>query len=126
MALEEVAAWQERYYTSMGLLLVVGVSNSLYLVGGMSILQQLVPDRLRGRVMGMYAMTWSLAPLGMAQAAFVAQYFGAPVAVAAGAVAIIVVAALVFLRGPEIRSLRGRIPENQRLAYQWVAADDGD
>ena len=117
---------QGLYEVSLVLLFMVGVSNSLYLVGGMSVLQQLVPDRLRGRVMGMYAMTWSLAPLGMAQAGFVAQYFGAPVAVAAGGVVIITVAVLVLFHGAEIRSLRGRIPETQRLAYQAAASDDGD
>ena len=130
LILFSVAAWQKQYYLSMGMLFVVGVSNSLYLVGGMSVMQQLVPDRLRGRVMGMYGMTWSLAPLGMAQAGLVADFagddVGAPLAVAAGAVVIIVVACLVLLHGTEIRSLRGRIPEYQRLAYQSVAADDRD
>ena len=127
LILFSVAASRELYATSMGLLFVVGISNSLYLVGGMSILQQLVPDSLRGRVMGMYGMTWSLAPLGMAQAGFVAQYHGAPAAVAAGAVIIIVVAGLIWLKGSEIRAIRGRIPESQRLAYQLVpAAGDGD
>ena len=116
------AAWRELYALSMGLLFVVGISNSLYLVGGMSILQQLVPDSLRGRVMGMYAMTWSLAPLGMAQAGFVAQYFGASAAVAAGAVIIIVVAGLIWLKGPEIRDIRGTIPESQRLSHQSTPA----
>lgn len=71
----------------------------------MSILQQLVPE------------TWSLAPLGMAQAGFVAQYFGAPVAVAAGAVIIIEVAGLIWLKGSEIRAIKGKILESQRLAY---------
>ena len=89
-------------------------------------MQQLVPDRLRGRVMGMYAMTWSLAPLGMAQAGIVAQYFGASVAVAAGAVVILGVAVLVCLNSTELRSLRGRIPEAQRQSYQLPAAGDAD
>ena len=124
LILFSLAAWQGMYQVSMALLVVVGVSNSLYLVGGMSVLQQLVPDRLRGRVMGIYGMTWSLAPLGMAQAGFVAQYFGASLAVGAGAVVVILVAVLVLLYGSQIRSLRGRIPETQRLAYQSVAADD--
>ena len=89
-------------------------------------MQQLVPDRLRGRVMGMYAMTWSLAPLGMTQAGFVAQYFGASVAVAAGAVVILGVAVLVCLNSTELRSLRGRVPEAQRQSYQLAAAGDAD
>ena len=126
LILFSVTAWQNQYKVSMVMLFLVGVSNSLYLVGGMSVMQQLVPDRLRGRVMGMYAMTWSLAPLGMTQAGFVAQYFGAPVAVAAGAVVILGVAALVCLNGTELRSLRGRIPEAQRQSYQMAAAGDAD
>ncbi len=89
-------------------------------------MQQLVPDRLRGRVMGMYAMTWSLAPLGMTQAGFIAQYFGASVAVAAGAVVILGVAVLVCLNSTELHSLRGRIPEAQRQSYQLAAAGDAD
>ena len=122
LILFSVAAWRGMYGVSMGLLFLVGICNSLYLVGGMSTLQQLVPDRLRGRVMGMYSMTWSLAPLGMAQAGFVAQYFGASVAVAAGAVVIIVVAALVLVNSSQVRTLRGRLPETQRLTYQSVSA----
>ncbi len=101
-----LAAWQGLYGVSMALLFLVGVSNSLYLVGGLSTLQELVPDQLRGRVMGLYGVTWSLAPLGMAQGGFIAQYFGAPVAVGAGAAVITVAAALIFARSPDIRRLR--------------------
>ena len=126
LILFSVTAWQNQYKLSMVMLFLVGVSNSLYLVGGMSVMQQLVPDRLRGRVMGMYAMTWSLAPLGMTQAGFVAHYFGASVAVAAGAVVILGVAVLMFLNSTELRSLRGRIPEAQRQSYQLPAAGDAD
>ena len=126
LILFSVAAWQNQYKVSMVMLFLVGVSNSLYLVGGMSVMQQLVPDRLRGRVMGMYAMTWSLAPLGMTQAGFIAQYLGASVAVAAGAVVIIGVATLVWLNSSELRSLRGHIPESQRQSYQLAAVGDAD
>ena len=101
-----LAAWQGLYGVSMALLFLVGVSNSLYLVGGLSTLQELVPDQLRGRVMGLYGVTWSLAPLGMSQGGFIAQYFGAPVAVGAGAAVITVAAALIFARSPDIRRLR--------------------
>ena len=118
LILFSLAAWRGLYMVSVVALLMVGISNSLYLTGGLSVLQHLVPDRLRGRVMGLYGMTWSLAPLGMAQAGFVAQYTNASVAVAAGAVVTIVVAGLILLLSPAIRALRGAIPESQRLAYQ--------
>ena len=121
-----LAAWQGLYEVSMLMLLVVGISNSLYLTGGLSLLQHLVPDHLRGRVMGMYAMTWSLAPLGMAQAGFVAQYTNASVAVAAGAVVSILVAFLILVYGRELRSMRGGVSDAQRLAYQGAGARSGD
>ena len=112
-----LAAWQGLYGVSMALLFLVGVSNSLYLVGGLSTLQELVPDQLRGRVMGLYGVTWSLAPLGMSQGGFIAQYFGAPVAVGAGAAVITVAAALIFACSPDIRRLRVEAchPIGQRL-----------
>jgi predicted MFS family arabinose efflux permease len=114
-----LAAWQGLYGVSMALLFLVGICNSLYLVGGLSTLQQLVPDQLRGRVMGLYGVTWSLAPLGMAQGGFIAHYFTAPVAVGAGAAVITVVATLIWARSPDIRGLRtgdaDRPPGLQRL-----------
>ncbi len=112
-----LAAWQGLYWVSMGLLFLVGVSNSLYLVGGLSTLQELVPDQIRGRVMGLYGATWSLAPLGMAQAGFMAQYFGAPIAVAAGATVMVVVAILVWIRSADIRTLRSGMAEHPDPSY---------
>jgi predicted MFS family arabinose efflux permease len=109
------------YAGSMALLFFVGMANSTYLVGGMSTIQQLVPDRLRGRVMGIYAMTWSLAPLGMAQGGMIAQVFSAPVAVAIGAVIIMVVAVLVLVSSSEIRGLKAGMTEQLQAAY----ADSG-
>ncbi|MFQ6027821.1 MAG: MFS transporter [Dehalococcoidia bacterium] len=117
LMLFSLVAWLGYYGASMVLLFVVGMANSMYLVGGMSTIQQLVPDRLRGRVMGLYAMTWSLSPLGMAQGGFVAQFFGAPVAVAAGAGVIVLVALLVLANSSEIRRLRAAVPEPVQAFY---------
>ena len=103
-----LAAWQGYYWASMGILFIGGVNFSLYLVGGLSTLQELVPDGIRGRVMGLYGATWSLGPLGMAQAGFVARYLGAPVAVGIGAVVVFVVAAVIFALRSDLRSFRGR------------------
>ena len=106
-----LAAWQRLYPVSMGFLLLVGISHSMYLVGGLSTLQELVPDQLRGRVMGLYSMTWSLGPLSTSQAGIVAQYLGAPMAVAIGAAVIVAVALLIFVRSSQIRALRVSLPE---------------
>lgn len=38
---------------SMAILLGTGISHSLYITGGLAVLQNLVPDQLRGRVMAL-------------------------------------------------------------------------
>jgi MFS family permease len=121
-----VAASQQLYQVSMGLLFLVGIANSLYLVGGLSTLQELVPDQLRGRVMGLYGATWSLGPLGMAQGAFIADYLNAPWAVGIGAGILAVVAVLIFVFSPAVRSLRAGVIETPRPAYADSVAPDGE
>ncbi len=120
LTLFALAAGLELYHVSMALLFVVGVANSWYLVGGLSTIQQLVPDQLRGRVMGLYGITWSLSPLSVSQAGIIADYLGAPIAVAAGAVVIVIVAGAVFAVSPEVRSLRAG--EGRRTAPDPVVS----
>ena len=102
-----LAAWQGRYLPAMAALFAVGAAYGLYQVGGLSALQAMVPDNIRGRVMGLYGATWSLVPLGMAQSGLVAQYFGAPLAVGLGAVVVFLAALLVFAFRPEVRNFQG-------------------
>ena len=71
----------------------------------MSTLQTLVPDELRGRVMGIYGMTWSLLPLGAMQAGVVAEFTSAPFAVALGGGAVIVFAVGMAMTNRQVRNL---------------------
>ena len=73
----------------MAIMLFVGIFNSIYMISIMSSLQMMVPDRMRGRVMGFYGMTWSIMPLGGMQAGWIAEYLGAPIAVMIGGFAVI-------------------------------------
>ncbi len=73
----------------MGIMFFVGIFNSIYMISIMSSLQMMVPDRMRGRVMGFYGMTWSIMPLGGMQAGWIAEYLGAPIAVIIGGLAVI-------------------------------------
>lgn len=68
---------------------ISGAANSAYMITIMTVLQAAVPDELRGRVMGIHGLTWSLMPLGGLQGGFVANFFGAPFAVAVGGAAVI-------------------------------------
>ncbi len=69
---------------ALALMFVMGTSSSTYMISIMSSLQLLVPDRMRGRVMGFYGMTWSIMPLGGMQAGAVATFVGVSVAIAIG------------------------------------------
>ena len=72
-----------------------------------TLLQTLVPDALRGRVMGFWTFVFvGFAPIGALQVGFLAGRFGAPAAVAMGA-AVCFVASIVMWRAvPEVTQLR--------------------
>ena len=77
-----VSPW---YGLSAGLEWLGSLSNQLFMVTGQSTLHRLVPDDYRGRVMGIWGMTHSVAqPFGGFQMGGLASVFSAPIAVAAG------------------------------------------
>ena len=90
---------------AMGIIFLAGASTSTYMITVMSTLQTLVPDELRGRVMGIYGMTWSLLPLGAMQAGLIAQYTSASFAVAVGGAAVILFAVGMAVTNREVRNL---------------------
>ena len=70
-----------------------------------TLLQTLVPDELRGRVMGFYSFVFvGLAPLGALQAGVLAEHFGAPVAVATGGIVTALAMGIAAWRVPELRA----------------------
>src|SRR5206468_574365 len=67
-------------------------------------LQTLVPDQLRGRVMGFYSFVFvGMAPLGAFQAGVFAEHAGAPAAVAVGGLVSALVVLVAAWRVPELR-----------------------
>jgi predicted MFS family arabinose efflux permease len=69
-----------------------------------ALLQSRVPDRLRGRVMSVYVFMFvGMTPLGSLQAGALARLYGAPTALAVGALALLVVVGWVAARVPELR-----------------------
>ncbi|MEX1022404.1 MAG: MFS transporter [Dehalococcoidia bacterium] len=89
---------------SMGLLFAAGFFSAMYLNIGMTTLQMRVPDELRGRVMGVWSMTWFLASIGALPAGAVAEVLGAPWSVALGGLAVSAFAVVVFVRSPDLRA----------------------
>jgi len=77
----------------------VAVTNTL--------LQQLVTDEMRGRVMSMFILSFIGAmPIGNLLAGVVSHSYGAPFALAAGGVGIIIYVTIVTLRNDRLRELR--------------------
>ncbi len=93
---------------SMGLLFAGAFFASIYLNLGMTTLQLLVPDHLRGRVMGVWGLTWFLAPAGGFVAASLAEWLGAGTAVAIGAFSVSGFAAIVYLASSDVRGIPTR------------------
>ena len=100
-------ALSEWYPLSLGALFLAGVFNSLYMISTLTTLQMMVHDQLRGRVMGVYGMTWSIMPLGGMQAGAVATILGAPFAVAMGGLAVAAFALGIATSNRRVRQLGG-------------------
>ena len=105
-------------WLSLLLLVPVGFSMMTQMSSSNTLIQAMVPDELRGRVMSVYSMMFmGMAPLGALLAGALAEALGAPFTVAIGG-AVCILGSLVFsLRLPKLRE------EGQKmiLAMQMTA-----
>jgi MFS family permease len=84
--------------SGMAVILIMNVANAL--------VQGLVPDALRGRVMSVYSMTFfGCMPLGALWIGAAAEYASAPVAMIIGALVSLLFAVLLFVFAPRVRAL---------------------
>jgi MFS family permease len=95
---------------ALALIFAVGVFTSTYMISVTTSLQLMVPDELRGRVMGFWGMTWNIMPLGALFAGALAEVITVPWAVAVGGMAVTAFALGPALFNQKVRSL-GRIAE---------------
>ena len=72
------------FHLALALLFVIGIFNSIYIISILSSLQLMVPDHMRGRLMGFFGITWRIYPLGGMQAGVVGSLIGVPAAIAVG------------------------------------------
>lgn len=98
-------AGSEWMSVSLALLFAAGFAASVYLNLGMTTIQLEVPDELRGRVMGIWSMTWNLAWVGGAIAGGIAELIGPQATVAFGGLSVAGFALLLLLLSSELRSL---------------------
>jgi MFS family permease len=101
------------FFVSMFLLVPVGFTMMVEMASSNTLLQVMVPDELRGRVMAVYSMMFmGMAPIGALLAGSFAGRWGAPRTVALGGV-VCVLGALIF---------RWRLPRLRSQARQLILA----
>lgn len=100
-----VFAFSTWVWLSMAMLMMAGLTGSAYMSLNNALLQLNVEDDVRGRVMGVYMLTWGLMPIGALPMGVAADLFGAPVAVASGALISSLLAALLMIRSATLRRL---------------------
>jgi MFS family permease len=83
-----VFSFSRYFWLSAVLLLPVGFSMLLQMASSNTLIQSMVPDALRGRVMALYSMMFmGMAPFGALLGGALANKLGAPVTVAIGGIA---------------------------------------
>lgn len=99
-----VLAASTTLWLSMAALIAIGYGMISGMAGANTLLQSLVPDNLRGRVMSLYTLVFlGVAPIGSLLAGALAARIGTPMTVAGGGFIAIVSAAVFWLALPGIR-----------------------
>ena len=76
------------FWMSMAALVLTGLSMMMQFTSTNTLIQAMVPDQLRGRVMALYSMMFlGMTPIGSLLAGAIADHIGAPITVAIGGVA---------------------------------------
>ena len=109
-------AFTTSFYLALGIMVLIGYTNFVYAIGSEIVLQTTVPDELRGRVMGLNGMLWSIILVGGFLLNLIANYLGAPIAVAMGGGVMVVYVLVVGLRSPTMRNARVGSPHLEAAA----------
>jgi len=97
-------AISRNFWLSTAVLVPVGFCMMLQMSSSNTLIQAMVPDHLRGRVMSVYSMMFmGMAPFGALLGGVVADRLSAPVAVGMGAIAAVGGAAIFGIRLPRLR-----------------------
>ena len=112
-----IFAFSRNFIFSMIILVPVGFTLMTQMACANTLIQSMVPDRLRGRMMALYSMMFmGMAPLGGLFGGVVADWIGAPWAVAIGGMACVGAAGIFYLKLPAIRIEAERLLVAQGMA----------
>ena len=107
------------FWVSVVLLVPVGYGLMLQMSSTNTMIQAMVPDRLRGRTMAVYAMMFmGMAPIGALLSGAMAAHVGAPITVGVGGAIAIIGAGLFARHVPKIREQARNLINTQALVAQ--------
>jgi MFS family permease len=102
-------------WLSCAMLLLAGFAVMLQVGASNTLIQSMVPDRLRGRAMSVYSMMYiGIGPFGALAAGFAADGVGVRVTLWAGAVLCLLASAVFALRLPSIRPMARQLVRDQQ------------
>jgi len=106
------------YWISFTILVLTGFSMMMQFTATNTLIQAMVPDQLRGRVMSIYSMLFlGMSPIGSLLAGWLADRIGAPVTVAIGGLASLVGGVAFARKWPAMRG-----PARDLVAAQGMMA----
>jgi MFS family permease len=109
-------AFSHTFWLSTALLIPVGAAMMVQMASCNTLLQAMVPDMLRGRVMSIYSMMlMGMSPIGSLLAGAVAERIGAPWTVAIGGAVTVASAAVFATRIPHFRAEARQLIATQGL-----------
>jgi MFS family permease len=85
----------------------IALFSSIFMITSMTVLQLQVPDVLRGRVMGLHGITYSLMPLGGLLTGFVSTLVSAPAAITLSATVYLLIVLSIGISQVQIRRIDG-------------------
>jgi MFS family permease len=110
-------SFSKLFWLSMVLLLPVGFTMMVQMAASNTLLQSMVPDQMRGRVIAVYSMMFmGMAPFGAFFAGAIANHIGAPWTVALGGAACIVGAIVFGLDLPNFRTQARELVRTQGMS----------
>ena len=100
-------AFAPTFNVALAFLFLSGVVNTIFFIVAMTVLQLRVPEQMRGRVMGIYTITFALIPLGGMVGGGIASIYDERVAVTIGAAILASIFLVVGITQPSVRNLNG-------------------
>jgi MFS family permease len=114
LVLFSVSRW---YWMSIAALALAGLTMMMQFTSTNTLIQAMVPDQLRGRVMSIYSMMFlGMTPIGSLLAGKIADRVGAPITVTIGGIATIAGGLVFASKWPAMRA-----PARELVAAQGMA-----